>query len=191
MYSTSESIETTKISFEKEKVKQFKQVAKIKIQTPLASLNQPKSTATATSSLFPFPPAQSIAQKDSTMNLSKTFSLLLSMAARAADAQRDMEEPTNMVEWNDAWDDLEDDGGDGFQNIVGGDFIEPGSRPWLVPVVGKYFCSGSLISPSAVMTAAHCVVEPYVVEEWYVMTVQFISQFALFVIINNNMMSCV
>ena len=105
------------------------------------------------------------------MKLSKSFSLLLMMAARAAKAQSDIEKSTTMMEWDDAWDELEDDGGGGFQNIVGGDFMEPGSRPWLVPVVGKYFCGGSLISPSAIMTAAHCVVDPYY-EEWYVMTVQ-------------------
>ena len=103
------------------------------------------------------------------MNISKAFSLLLALAARATNAQRDrdIEKSTNMIEWNDAWDDLEDDGGDGTQNIIGGDFIEPGSRPWLVPVAGKYFCGGSLISPSAVMTAAHCVIDPYW-GEWYV-----------------------
>ena len=101
------------------------------------------------------------------MDLSKAFSLLLAMAARATNAQRDIEKSTNMIKWNDAWDDLEEDGGDGSQNIFGGDFIEPGSRPWLVPVVGTYFCGGSLISPSAVMTAAHCVITPYW-GEWYV-----------------------
>eukprot|EP00956_Cyclotella_meneghiniana_P003679 scaffold4471_cov68-Cyclotella_meneghiniana.AAC.6 len=97
------------------------------------------------------------------MNISKAFSLLLAFAARATNAQRDrdIEKSTNMIEWNDAWDDLEGDGGDSSQNIIGGDFIEPGSRPWLVPVAGKYFCGGSLISPSAVMTAAHCVIDPY------------------------------
>ena len=44
--------------------------------------------------------------------------------------------------------------------IIGGDEISRGSRPYLVPVVGRHFCGGSLISPSAVMTAAHCVVYP-------------------------------
>lgn len=145
---------------------------------------------------------------DPTMNISKAFSLLLALAARATNAQRDrdIEKSTNMIEWNDAWDDLEDDGGDGSQNIFeggshnifGGDFIEPGSRPWLVPVAGKYFCGGSLISPSAVMTAAHCVIDPYW-GEWYVnydfdydydVTILIsISHFTLIIIINNNVKS--
>ena len=107
-------------------------------------------------------------------------------------AKRDTEKSTNAIEWNDTGDDLEDDGSDGSQNIFGGDFksvdsksskearhqsksgkggkaedifggdfIEPGSRPWLVPLMGKGFCAGSLISPSAVMTAASCVISPY------------------------------
>ena len=33
----------------------------------------------------------------------------------------------------------------------------PGSRPYLVSLGGKCFCAGSLISPHAVMTVAHCV----------------------------------
>ena len=102
-------------------------------------------------------------------------------------AKRDTEKSTNAIEWNDTGDDLEDDGSDGSQNIksvdsksskearhqsksgkggkaediFGGDFIEPGSRPWLVPLMGKGFCAGSLISPNAVMTAASCVISPY------------------------------
>ncbi|KAL7503678.1 hypothetical protein ACHAXN_003454 [Cyclotella atomus] len=56
------------------------------------------------------------------------------------------------------WDNSVEKEGSGHQGIIGGDHIERGSRPWLVPVRGRYFCGGSLISPSAVMTAAHCVV---------------------------------
>jgi len=51
------------------------------------------------------------------------------------------------------------------QSIIGGEEIVPGSRPYLVPVVGKQFCGGSLISPHAVMTSAHCVVSTSV--EWH------------------------
>jgi hypothetical protein len=67
------------------------------------------------------------------------------------------------------------DGIEGFKNkgrlentyqpphsIIGGNEVAPGSRPYLVSVgageSGYYgqFCGGSLISPHAVMTAAHC-----------------------------------
>jgi hypothetical protein len=51
------------------------------------------------------------------------------------------------------WDNSVEKEGSGHQGIIGGDHIERGSRPWLVPVRGRYFCGGSLISPSAVMTA--------------------------------------
>jgi hypothetical protein len=60
----------------------------------------------------------------------------------------DPEPATNLIEWSD---DLTEDAEDKDQNIIGGEDIEPGSRPWIVPVVGRYFCGGSLISPSVVM----------------------------------------
>ena len=49
-----------------------------------------------------------------------------------------------------------------MQSIVGGEEIERGSRPYLVALGNgnsSYWgqrCGGSLISPNAVMTAAHC-----------------------------------
>eukprot|EP00804_Cyclotella_cryptica_P004860 CCRYP_004938-RA/>CCRYP_004938-RA protein AED:0.09 eAED:0.08 QI:0/0/0/0.66/1/1/3/0/387 len=52
------------------------------------------------------------------------------------------------------------------QSIIGGSEFAPGSRPYLVSVgtgeSGYYgqFCGGSLISPHAVMTAAHCLFRP-------------------------------
>eukprot|EP00804_Cyclotella_cryptica_P002974 CCRYP_005993-RA/>CCRYP_005993-RA protein AED:0.43 eAED:0.44 QI:0/0/0/1/1/1/2/0/327 len=42
------------------------------------------------------------------------------------------------------------------QPIVGGTEIVPGSRPYLVALRGPLGCGASLISPRAVMTAAHC-----------------------------------
>eukprot|EP00804_Cyclotella_cryptica_P002977 CCRYP_005991-RA/>CCRYP_005991-RA protein AED:0.48 eAED:0.47 QI:0/0/0/1/1/1/2/0/323 len=42
------------------------------------------------------------------------------------------------------------------QPIVGGTEIVPGSRPYLVALRGPFGCGASLISPRAVMTAAHC-----------------------------------
>jgi hypothetical protein len=87
------------------------------------------------------------------MKLNAAF---LGLATLAVPADADgPERVSKMMEWSD---DLIEDPEDQGQNIIGGRYIEPGSRPWLVPVVGKYFCGGSLISPSVVMTAAHCVV---------------------------------
>jgi hypothetical protein len=56
-----------------------------------------------------------------------------------------------LIEWSEDFENP-DEGAGAPQNILGGTYTKPGSRPWLVPVVGKYFCGGSLISPSAVMT---------------------------------------
>eukprot|EP00804_Cyclotella_cryptica_P002989 CCRYP_005996-RA/>CCRYP_005996-RA protein AED:0.37 eAED:0.40 QI:0/0/0/1/1/1/2/0/329 len=42
------------------------------------------------------------------------------------------------------------------QPIIGGNEIVPGSRPYLVALQGPLICGASLISPRAVMTAAHC-----------------------------------
>ncbi|KAL7480010.1 hypothetical protein ACHAW6_005724 [Cyclotella cf. meneghiniana] len=61
----------------------------------------------------------------------------------------------NLIELSDNM--FQDGEGEVPQSIIGGKEIVPGSRPYLVPVVGKYFCGGSLISPHVVMTAAHCV----------------------------------
>lgn len=74
---------------------------------------------------------------------------ILSLALSQATAE--VKPLKRLIEWSDDFENP-DKGADPPQNILGGDFIEPGSRPWLVPVVGRYFCGGSLISPSAVMT---------------------------------------
>jgi secreted trypsin-like serine protease len=87
------------------------------------------------------------------MKLAAAFLGLAALASQATNA--DAKPATKLIEWNDAFENSDEDGP---QNILGGEYIEPGSRPWLVPVVGRYFCGGSLISPSVVMTTAHCVV---------------------------------
>ena len=57
--------------------------------------------------------------------------------------------------------DFDDDANSTAQTIIGGEIIKEGSRPYLVSVgsgedgTGQD-CGGSLISPHAVMTAAHC-----------------------------------
>jgi secreted trypsin-like serine protease len=62
----------------------------------------------------------------------------------------------------DAYGDDDDDGTNATaQTIIGGEIIEEGSRPYLVSIgAGEsgtgQSCGGSLITPHAVMTAAHC-----------------------------------
>jgi hypothetical protein len=82
------------------------------------------------------------------MKLSAAFLGLATLAAPVA--ADDPQRATKMMEWSD--DLIEDAEDQGQNNIIGGEYIEPGSHPWLVPVVGWYFCHGSLISPSVVMT---------------------------------------
>jgi hypothetical protein len=80
----------------------------------------------------------------------KLSTALLGLATLAAPASADdPERVSKMIKWSD---DLIEDAKDEGQNIIGGRYIEPGSRPWLVPVIGFTLCAGSLISPSVVMT---------------------------------------
>lgn len=90
------------------------------------------------------------------MNLSKTILGITGLVARAIQAD-EFDPSFRMVHWYDFFE-RDNDFVTEFapQGIIGGDYIKPGSRPWLVPVVGKYFCGGSLISPRAVMTAGEC-----------------------------------
>lgn len=51
---------------------------------------------------------------------------------------------------------------DARNRIIGGDEADAGQLPWQVAVIyntsaGNYFCGGSLIGPTWVLTAAHCV----------------------------------
>eukprot|EP00956_Cyclotella_meneghiniana_P025316 scaffold52625_cov74-Cyclotella_meneghiniana.AAC.6 len=78
-------------------------------------------------------------------------------AAHAAGATSSIEQATKPIEYSE---DLIANTHTS-NNIVGGDEITQGSRPYLVPVEGYYFCGGSLISPSAVLTAAHCMVSEW------------------------------
>ena len=78
------------------------------------------------------------------------------MAAHAIAADQDyFPSRSERIEWRD--DMFRRGEGQGVQSIMGGEEIIPGSRPYLVALIGKYFCPGSLISPHAVMTVAHCV----------------------------------
>jgi hypothetical protein len=97
------------------------------------------------------------------MILPLAFVGCLAMAVRATASDRDsfLNNRPNLIEWSD--DMFQDIGGQGSESIIGGDEIVPDSRPYLVQVVGKYFCSGSLISPHAVMTSANCV---FSANEW-------------------------
>ncbi|KAL3774333.1 hypothetical protein ACHAWO_009280 [Cyclotella atomus] len=79
---------------------------------------------------------------------------VLGLVALASQAVKSDAKMAPLMEWSEAFDNAVKDGTQ-TQNILGGEDIEPGSRPWLVPVVGRYFCGGSLISPSVVMTGEH------------------------------------
>jgi len=86
---------------------------------------------------------------------SKGFLGLSAMAAHATAADQDsFASRPKLMEWRD--DMFRSGEGQGVQSIVGGEEIMPGSRPYLVPLVGKSICAGSLISPHAVMTLAYC-----------------------------------
>jgi len=43
--------------------------------------------------------------------------------------------------------------------IVGGVETKSGEIPWRVFVVGSFFCTGTIISPNWVLTAAHCLMD--------------------------------
>jgi len=47
------------------------------------------------------------------------------------------------------------------QEIVGGVEARPGSRPWIVSLQNgtSHFCGGSILSPTIILTAAHCVAD--------------------------------
>jgi len=96
------------------------------------------------------------------MIISKTLLGISVMAAHPIAADQDsFASRPERIEWRD--DMFRNADGSSVQSIIGGTEIVPGSRPYLVPLIGKYFCVGSLISPHAVMITAYCVLSA---NEW-------------------------
>lgn len=75
-----------------------------------------------------------------------------------------------VVTFADGFDEVFDENEPASQSIYGGEEMEFGSRPYLVSLgYGEtgfsQKCAGSVISPHAVLTAAHCLFHPGI-EEW-------------------------